>query len=127
MAIIETAIILPILLLITLGVIHFAWLFLKAHQITSVARHGARLAALEGANEGNVETEIRTLLSNAGIKVVKLVEFLPGSVDGHDSVTVRITVEGSKVALLNFNNSILFPLLTPANLVGAVTMVKEGS
>lgn len=123
LSIIETAIIFPLLLLITLGVIHFAWLFLKAHQITAVARHGARLAALEGANYGNVQTEIMNLLTTGGIPGAT-VAFQNGFVDGHGSVTVRIEVPGQNVAILNLS---VFGVLTPEYLRGAVTMVREGS
>jgi hypothetical protein len=123
LSIIETAIVLPILVLVTLGVIHFAWLFLKAHQVTTIARHGARLAALYEANRTEVGNHIQSLLSNAGIEGAT-VAFDDVMVDGHDSVRVRITVPGANVAILNLSG---FGVLTPENLGAAATMVKEGS
>ena len=128
LAIIETAIILPILLLVTLGVIHFAWLFLRAHQITSAARDGARLAALEGASWGEVQAHILDCLQAVGISGAT-VDPSYETVAGHSCVTVRIKVPGQNVALFHVNLPLLGPWLdlTPANLVGAVTMVMEGS
>jgi Flp pilus assembly protein TadG len=123
LAIVETAIVFPILLLITLGVIHFAWLFLKAHQITSAARDGARLAALEGANWGEVQAHILDSLQAVGISGCT-VAYSVQSVAGHSCVTVQITVPGANVAILNLSG---FGVLTPEYLRGAVTMAMEGS
>jgi len=120
--IIEVAIVFPIILLITLGVIHFAWLFLRAHQITSAARDGARLAALEGANWGEVQAHILDSLQTMGISGCT-VGHSEQSVAGHNCVTVQITVPGQNVALLDLS---VFNVLTPDYLRGTVTMAKEG-
>ncbi|OQY05716.1 MAG: hypothetical protein B6I25_05260, partial [Planctomycetales bacterium 4572_13] len=43
-AIVETALVLPLLLLLTFGGIKYGWLFIKWQQITNVTRHVARYA-----------------------------------------------------------------------------------
>ena len=46
LATIEMAMVLPLLMLLTLGVIEYGWMFLKSQQITNAARQGARAGAL---------------------------------------------------------------------------------
>jgi Flp pilus assembly protein TadG len=126
LAIVETAIVFPILLLITLGVIHFAWLFLKAHQITAIARDGARRYSLYNADWTDVEDYVNTKLQTAGISGATVAP-LGGTVAGRTCVGVKITVlpadVAKYVAILNLSG---FGVPTPG-LGAAVTMVKEGS
>ena len=63
----EVAIMLPILLMLTLGAIEYGWLFLNLQRATNAARHGARIAAALGATPADGESAIDALL--AGVPV----------------------------------------------------------
>ena len=125
LALIETAIVFPILLLITLGVIHFAWLFLKAQQITNAARQGARIGARLDGTEQEVRSAICSLMTSAGLPYSDgyVTISWPTLPDGRSGIAVQVKVPGATVAIPNL--STLLP--TPDNIRAAVTMAKEGS
>jgi Flp pilus assembly protein TadG len=122
--IVEAAIVLPLLLMLVLGAIEYGWLFLKAQQITNAARQGARIAILPHATaESEANAAIATLLGNAGLADNSPdVTITPVMVDGHECVTVRITVSTTGLAIVNAPG--LIPI--PGTLGCAVTMAKEG-
>ncbi len=144
---VETAIVFPLLLLVTLGAIHYGWLFLKAQQITNAARIGVRMAIRPDVTVTDVQATIDSLFSpaNANISGYTL-SFFRSEVDavtglpltdpnGNPTltpigdlvqdmgvpITVRISVPRVNV---DFMNSAMLP--TPDNLVASVTMAKEG-
>jgi len=135
LAIVETAIIFPILLLITLGAVHFGWLFLKAQQVTHAAREGARAAIRADAVNDDVGAIIEAVMAKAGMpKAQSGYTWTPDPTDVYgvlpgDPVRVKVEVPGQKVALFHVNLPLLGPWLdlTPLYLRGAVTMSKEGS
>ena len=53
-AAVEAALVMPIMLLVTLGAIKYGWLFLRAQQVTTAARYGARVAVRADAGESDV-------------------------------------------------------------------------
>ena len=69
-AAVEMAIVLPLLLMLTLGAIRYGWLFLKAQQITNAARYGARIAILPNSTNNDVEQAIRDLFALVNIPYI---------------------------------------------------------
>ena len=70
-ALIETAITVPIVLLIAVGIFEFGRAYQTQQVLTNAAREGARVAAVGGATDHDVETAVRTYmaaerLGNAG-------------------------------------------------------------
>jgi Flp pilus assembly protein TadG len=148
--VVETAIVFPVLVLVTVGAIHYGWLFLKAQQITNAARVAVRMAILPDTTIAVVEAHINALFSPAGaninVSVPDAVKFYktevdpdtgePMLVDGNPvlteifdlaqssgvPITVTITVPRASV---DFMNTTLLP--TPANLTASATMAKEGT
>lgn len=125
-AIAETAIVLPILIVLCFGAIKYGWLFYRLQQVTNVTRQAARYAIRPGVTSAaQVETRIETLMTEAGLAgkydppVVTLT-----SVSG-DPVTVEISVPTVNVDLLNFDGPIII-IPAPQNLSASVTMSKEG-
>ena len=124
-AAVEMAIVLPLLLLLTLGGIKYGYLFLKAQQITNAARHGARMAILPGKTTDEVKAIIINMLGNANITVTADdIDFNPGdisSVGSGETITVRIIVPSAEVDIM------IVPLFPNVENLGAtVTMAKEG-
>lgn len=123
---VEAALVLPLVLMVTFGTIEYGWMFLKAHQIAGANRHGARLAALPGANPNQVRAAVQQLLADqAGLSAGSVtVQIIPDNPDGAapgSAITVRTTVPYSAVELTGFT---LIP--APASLTAEMVVAKEG-
>ncbi|MGB6917109.1 MAG: TadE/TadG family type IV pilus assembly protein, partial [Phycisphaerae bacterium] len=66
-ATLETALVLPLLLLLTFALIEYGWLFLRAQEITNGARQGARIAVRPDATNADVQASITAAMETAGI------------------------------------------------------------
>lgn len=127
---VEAAIVFPVLLLLTLGVIEYGWLFYNVQQITNAARQGARTAAvLDGTNvegEGAIDVALTGTAIAAAPSFSRRVE--PSTVtapDGTVITTVQATVSINTSDIDFVNAPSLFPV--PATLRAVVKMAKEGS
>lgn len=122
---VEMALLLPLLLILTFGMIEYGWMFLKSHQITNAARHGARIGVTPDAATGYVISEVNRLMSDAGMASSGYTLTLePSSVEGlnpGETVTVRVTVPYANVMLMGL------PLIpVPGTISAETTMAKEG-
>ncbi len=126
-AIVETALILPLLLLLTFGGIKYGWLFIKWQQTTNVARHAVRYAIRPTITSTQTVDLIDELMPKANMNTyTPLVsyggdDYPIGKIVG-DTVTVQIDVPVASIDILKM------PLLLPApdNLTARMTMSKEG-
>lgn len=122
-AAVEAALVLPIILLVSLGAIKYGWLFLKAQQITNAARYGARMASLPDVEDDQVKTSIINLLDLANIIVnVDEIAITPVvlSLPVRPAVKVQIAIPGVRVDILDV------PLFPDVGYIGAsVTMAEE--
>jgi len=125
LATVEMAIVLPLLLMLVLGVIHYGWLFLKMQQITNAARSGARVAIRANVTDpAEVQAAVTSALANAGIGAVVVPVITPGiDIGTGEELTVKLTVPKTTPGISLINATFL---PTPANLVASVTMAKEG-
>jgi Flp pilus assembly protein TadG len=125
LALVEMAIVLLLLLMLTLGVIHYSWLFLQTQQITNAARSGARVAIRPDATTGDVQDAVTRALATAGIGAVVVPVITPSiDPDPGNEVTVKLTVSTSTPGVSFLNNVPFLP--TPDYLSASVTMAKEG-
>ena len=122
---VEAALILPLLLMLTLGAIKYGWLFLKAQQITNATRHGARLAILPDSTTEDVENAIIDILSDGNISInAGNITITPADVSSSaigDAIEVRVTILTADIDIMNVS---LLPTFT--NMGASVTMAKEG-
>jgi hypothetical protein len=128
-SIVEAAFILVILLLITLGIMGFGWLFLRVQQVTTAARHGARIAVIYREDESTVTAEVTAAVNNL-LNPVNLEHddpsiIYPSGTGVGDPITV--SVKGKSLDLLNLGNptNMLF-IPIPDTYTASVTMSKEG-
>jgi len=151
---VETAIVFPLLLLLTLGAMRYGWLFLKAQQITNAARVAVRVAVRPGATTTDVEAYINALFGPDRANITgHTVSFYRTELDSATGlpltdpngnleltpitdlyqdlgvpITVRITVPCANVDIMRVN---MFTKLDPNNgdwdLGAAATMAKEGT
>jgi len=122
LAIVEMALILPLLFLLCLGVIEYGWLFFKNQQVAAAARNACRYGITEAATTALTLAKVDTEMTQAGLgssgytKTSTPVEVGPGVF-----VTVTVSVPYSNIKLTGF------PLPLPTNLIGTTTMAKEGA
>ena len=131
---VEMAIVLPMLILLTLGLIEYGWLFYKISQVNMAARHGVRTAVRPDATEEMVQAAVEQMMSDSGMKQSQSEYVLtyaytpaggtptPGIAAAvSEPVTVHISVDYSKLTLTGTS---LLPV--PSKVQGRGTMVKEG-
>ena len=122
LAVVEAAIVFPLLLMITLGAIEYGWLFLKAHQLANAARSGARVAVCRDSSPAEGEAVMWKLLTeDAKITPDVCTVTVVPLADGSTAMKAEVKVASAKVALINTS---LLPM--PATLGASVTMAKEG-
>ena len=66
-ALIETAFVLPIMLLVCVGILEFGRAYQTWQVVTNAAREGARVAILPEYPDASVTTRVRTYLKNGGL------------------------------------------------------------
>ena len=66
-ALIEMALILPLLLLVIGGIMDFGFLFLRYEVVTNAAREGARVAVLPGYQTADVQARVANYLTAGGL------------------------------------------------------------
>ncbi|MCE5185275.1 MAG: pilus assembly protein [Planctomycetaceae bacterium] len=130
-AVVEVAVIMPILLMLTFGAIKYGWLFYRLQQITNITRHATRLAILplkdsDGAGAGDYTAVMGTIssrMSEIGLNGLYTaeVENIAIAEGGAVTVSINLPTSSSKVDILQF-----FLLPSPKNLYASLTMSKEG-
>lgn len=66
-ALVSAAMMFPLLLFITFGMLEFGWLYVKKQQITNAARSGARVGARADAISTDIDAAVAAIMSQAGI------------------------------------------------------------
>jgi Flp pilus assembly protein TadG len=123
-SLIEVALTLPLLLLVTAGIFEFGRAYQTQQVLTNAAREGARVAVLPNQPSGAAETRARLYLTGGQ---------LPNAADATISVTSTtisiggITTPGSKVTVsYPFSFVVLQPIarlvVSTSNLGSALTM-----
>jgi len=120
---IEAALIFPILLLLTFGLIEYGWLFLRMETITNAARRGVRVAVTPDATSSDVLAAVNDSMTNAGLEnsgytiTVSSLNVEPGEI-----ITVHIVVPD--YGSISLTGAPLIPV--PDQIEGRVVMAKEG-
>ena len=94
---IETALTLPLLLLVVVGIIEFGFVFQKYEVITNAAREGARVLVLPAFGPADAQTRVNQYLTAAGLDPGQATVPLPGAststdLGGSCIWTVTVTV-----------------------------------
>ncbi|MHC5211727.1 MAG: TadE/TadG family type IV pilus assembly protein [Planctomycetota bacterium] len=134
LAIVEMALVLPLLFLLLFGLIEYGWLFFKYQQIAGAARHGCRIGVAQGKGNPEVQAAVLDLMTKAKLVPPYTVSDLAIEVNGAagnvliappgGTVTVRVTIPYTGTGGIELTG---FPLPLPADLVGETSMVKEGA
>lgn len=121
LALVEAAMVVPLLLMLLLGLLEYGWIFIRAQQVTNAARHGARIGALADSTDEEVLGAIAGWMNRAGISDYT-VSPEPLGVEGFASGdTLTVTVVARNIRIIGV------PLLpAPDTLRASVSMAKEG-
>jgi Flp pilus assembly protein TadG len=69
-ALIEAAITVPIILLISVGIFEFGRAYQTQQVLTNASREGARIAVLEGTSDADIRTRVGQYIKGGGLKDV---------------------------------------------------------
>jgi Flp pilus assembly protein TadG len=67
-SIVEMALVLPILLMLSFGIVDYGYYFYVKSSIQGAAQSGARAAIVSGATNGNVTTAVSQVMTAAGLQ-----------------------------------------------------------
>jgi len=122
---VEAALLLPLVFMLTFGLIEYGWMFLKQQQITNTARQSARLGAMVDSTNATVSSNISTMMSNYGLNSSGYTATIsPANVQTAargSQVSVTISIPYSNIDVTGFT---LLPM--PATISAKVSMQKEG-
>lgn len=94
---IETALVLPLLLLVCVGILEFGRAYQTWQVLTNAAREGARVAVLPGVNDSTVQNRVQEYmvagrLPNAGIASVSIDRNQPIDIGPASTTASQVTV-----------------------------------
>jgi len=120
-AVVEFALVAPILVVLLLGMFEFSWLFFQRQNMLSTAERGARGVATQTLTAVQAIAESQATLTGWNIaSTVTIVEPDPANVNDRD-VVVRISAPTQGVSITGFFNFAL-----PANITVETFMRQEG-
>ena len=136
LAIVEAALVVPLLFLILIGSIQYGWCFLKVQQLEQAARQGARTGVLQTATTANVNAKIDAIMNAAGMGSSGYTVTLrnatanttitdvadPAQLPVGDLLEVSVNVPDYSV--IGVINAPLIPM--PTSVEGQTAMMKEG-
>ncbi|HQY89219.1 MAG TPA: TadE/TadG family type IV pilus assembly protein [Tepidisphaeraceae bacterium] len=145
-AVMEAALVFPVLLSLTFGSIEFGHFFYYKHTLQGAAREGARAAIVPGATNANVTTAVTSAMSAAGIAsnrydvVIRTSSNVPSNLYTMTNTqlsaltddTVSSIAAGSGVSVIVWSNwgtvgvRPVGVLSSSKNVIGETVMRKEG-
>ena len=124
-ALLETAITLPIILLVSVGIFEFGRAYQVQQVLTNAAREGARVAVLPGITDAVVTATVRTYLTDGGLTPVDPVIVRTVPFNGSTTIMAsRVTIS------YPFNFMVLNPvvrLITPSSALGAGVLTMQAA
>lgn len=93
-ALIETAITIPIILLISVAIFEFGRAYQTWQVVTNASREGARIAVIAGTSDDDITNAVRSYmtngaLSNAGIAQININRTAPLTIGNGSQITVN--------------------------------------
>ena len=123
MATVEAALVFPILLVLTFGLIEYGWLFLRMETISNAARRGVRVAVAPDATDAEVISAISAMMTSAGLEDSGYTATVSSlGVEPGQAVTVHIVIPD--YASISLSGAPLIPV--PGQIERSVVMAKEG-
>jgi Flp pilus assembly protein TadG len=120
-AVVEFAVLAPLLLLLLLGIIEFGWLFGQLNDVRHGAREGARFAAVNQGDETAIRDHVCAAMDglSAGLTSIDVILVNDGGTKGSNG-TIRVVAAPSSLS----NVPIITPFL-PATLESEIDFRLE--
>ncbi len=96
-AVVEMAVVTPLLLMILFGIIEFGWMFMVQETLTNAVREAARTGILQGSTHADMQARFDAAVAPTGLAGTPL-DITDATVD-NPIVTVRVAVPYSQVSL----------------------------
>jgi Flp pilus assembly protein TadG len=103
-ALLEAAITIPLILLVSVGIFEFGRAYQTQQVLTNAAREGARLAVLEGPTDADVRTRVNNYLTGGG---------LTSLADGNIQVNRAVPLNGATASQITITYPFQFMVLNP--------------
>lgn len=107
-AVVEMAVVTPLLLSMMLGMIEFGWVFMIQQSLTNAAREACRFATLPGTSDAEVIQRVSDSVSGTGVEISGTNVQIARGTPEDPTVTVTVSVPYSDVTLLGVLPSSLF-------------------
>lgn len=120
-AVVEFAVVLPLLLTILFGIIEYGWVFMVRQTLQTAAREGCRIAVLQSSVDPytNVVDRVSTVMAPTGLSTYTIT--MSHATTGNPVESVEISIPYADVSLMGG-----FFGTTSFNLAGTCSMRKEG-
>ena len=121
-AVVELAVVLPLLLTLVFGIIEFGWIFMVRETLVNASREGCRVAVLQGSTQQHVTDRVDASMAGAGLSnyTVEITSATPTN----PTETVKVLIPYAEVSLLA---GYFFGGSTDFNLSATTVMRKEGA
>lgn len=120
-ALVEFAVLAPLLVLLVLGIVEFGWLFGQFNDVRHATREGARFAAVNGGSEGQIAQRVCDTIEGfgAGIETVDVI-LDPGAATRGAMAEITVVAE-----IGSLTNVPIISVFTPDSLTSDVTFRLE--
>ena len=118
-ALLEAAITVPIILLISVGIFEFGKAYQTWQVLTNASREGARFAVIEGTTDADVRKRVGDYLKAGGLKAIA-----DDAITVNRSVALTATSTGSQIQI---NYPFKFMVLNPVVRLISPTDTKTGA
>lgn len=124
-AVVEMAVVAPLLLTMLFGVMEFGWMFMVNETVTNTARECCRLATLQGTTDSDVEARFMSAMNGTGVDVDPgMLSITRTGENDSQIVTVNIAVPYSQVSITGLTS---FLGISTQNLTSSCSMRSEST
>lgn len=99
-AVVEMAIVSPILFTMLFGIIEYGWVFAFKQSVTNSAREGCRTATLQGSTDKQITDAVQVYMGAYGLKSTDYTVTLAHYTTANPTEKVTVSVPYGKVSLL---------------------------
>jgi Flp pilus assembly protein TadG len=99
-AVVEMAVVTPLLLMLIFGIMEFGWVFMMEQTITNATREATRVAILQGSTDTDVRTRFSQAMAPTGITVDTNMLTITRTTGENPVVTVSASMPYSRVSLV---------------------------
>ena len=117
-ALLEAAITVPIILLISVGIFEFGRAYQTQQVLVNAAREGARIAVIEGTTDAKVRARVREFVTGGGLKTLS---------DGNILVNRAVAMTGTTASSVEVRYPFEFMVLNPVVRLIAPSDRKTGA